>query len=160
MLLNLSNRPSLVIRFVEEVGPHFPITCSPTAGLVAKSGRRTVLRQMRWSLNCKFCKGFPPRGCARRRVSERNRRRRLLARRLKLSAKRTEEGQTSRSNPFAGNSGTRAPHPALWVTFPRGEGFRLLHILHTLPASVLYVQTQRPAGDTCGPLCIEGWESI
>ena len=27
----------------------------------------------------------PPRGCARRRVSERNRRRRLLARRLKLS---------------------------------------------------------------------------
>ena len=30
--------------------------------------------------------GFPPRGCARRRVSERNRRRRLLARRLKLSA--------------------------------------------------------------------------
>ena len=29
---------------------------------------------------------LPPRGCARRRVSKRNRRRRLLARRLKLSA--------------------------------------------------------------------------
>ena len=30
-------------------------------------------------------KAFPPRGCARRRVSERNRRRRLLARRLKVA---------------------------------------------------------------------------
>ena len=36
---------------------------------------------------------LPPRGCARRRVSECNRRRRHLARRLKLSAKRTDEGR-------------------------------------------------------------------
>ena len=45
-------------------------------------------------------KRLPPWGCARRRVSERNRRRRLLARRLKLSAKRTDEGRVSQGDPF------------------------------------------------------------
>ena len=42
--------------------------------------------QARCSIGEETGKWLPPRGCARRRVSERNRRRRLLARRLKLSA--------------------------------------------------------------------------
>ena len=48
----------------------------------------------------------------------------ILAKRLpawgKLSAKRTDEGWTFRGNPFAGNRGIRAPHPALLraATFP------------------------------------------
>ena len=54
-----------------------------------------------------------PRGCARRRVSERNRRRRLLAWRLKLSPKVTDEGRTLCGNLFAGNRGKLSPHPAL-----------------------------------------------
>jgi|GEM_PF-92987 len=47
-------------------------------------------------------KRLPPRGCARRRVSERNRRRRLLARRLKLSAQRTDEGRVFHNYPLNG----------------------------------------------------------
>ena len=43
-----------------------------------------------------------PWGCARRRVSECNRRRRHLARRLKLAAKRTDEGQTLPYYPLYG----------------------------------------------------------
>ena len=64
--------------------------------------------------------GLPPRGCARRRVSERNRRRRLLARRLKLSPQATDEGKVCHYNPFKGNFRKLAPHPALRATFPRG----------------------------------------
>ena len=53
---------------------------------------------------CKWnAKRLPPRGCARRRVSKRNRRRRLLARRLKLSPKVTDEGGAYGGNPFTGN---------------------------------------------------------
>ena len=63
--------------------------------------------------------GLPPRGCARRRVSERNRRRRLLARRLKLSPQATDEGKVCHYNPFKGNFRKLAPHPALRATFPR-----------------------------------------
>ena len=38
----------------------------------------------------------------------------------KLSAKRTDEGQTFRDNPVTGNSDTSAPHPASLcsATFP------------------------------------------
>ena len=49
----------------------------------------------------------------------------------KLSAKRTDEGWTFRGNPFAGNRGIRAPHPALLraATFPpQGEGFRKVQL--------------------------------
>ena len=69
--------------------------------------------------------GLPPRGCARRRVSERNRRRRLLARRLKLSPQATDEGKVCHYNPFKGNFRKLAPHPALRATFPRRG--RLFH---------------------------------
>ena len=41
-----------------------------------------------------------PWGCARRRVSECNRRRRHLARRLKLSAKRTDAGKVRAATHF------------------------------------------------------------
>ena len=58
-------------------------------------------------------KGFSLRGCARRRVSERNRRRRLLARRLKLSAKRTDEGGVCQQYPFTVCIRQLPPHPAL-----------------------------------------------
>ena len=78
-------------------------------------------------------KRLPLRGCARRRVSERNRRRRLLARRLKLSPKVTDEGRRYRSHPFTGNNGSAAPHPAsvgASATFPpRGRLFLYLLIL-------------------------------
>jgi len=74
-------------------------------------------------------KRLPPRGCARRRVSERNRRRRLLARRLKLSPQVTDEGKVCHYNPFKGNFRKLAPHPALRVTFPRrGRLFSLFQI--------------------------------
>ena len=71
---------------------------------------------------------LPPRGCARRRVSERNRRRRLLAWRLKLSAARplTDEGEPSCCKQFPGSDGKPAPHPALRGHLPpKGEGFIL-----------------------------------
>ena len=58
---------------------------------------------LRWT--CLFCVWLPPWGCAHRRVSERNRRRRLLARRLKLSA----GGATF---PHRGRLGTHAPSVA------------------------------------------------
>ena len=70
-----------------------------------------------------FCFWLSPRGCARRRVSERNRRRRLLARRLKLSAKQTDEGRRCNYNPFTGNNGKRAPHPAFGHLLPREKAF-------------------------------------
>ena len=41
----------------------------------------------------------------------------------KLSAKRTDEGQTSHHNPFLGDIGTAAPHPAFGHLPPVGEGF-------------------------------------
>ena len=47
------------------------------------SRRIAALRSWRGKGSCNS-QAFPPRGCARRRVSERNRRRRLLARRLKV----------------------------------------------------------------------------
>ena len=76
--------------------------------------------------------GLPPRGCARRRVSERNRRRRLLARRLKLSPQATDEGKVCHYNPFKGNFRKLAPHPALRATFPRrGRRFHFSKYVHT-----------------------------
>ena len=68
---------------------------------------------------------LPLRGCARRRVSERNRRRRLLARRLKLSPKVTDAGKVCHSIPLTGNRGKVTPHPTSGgasATFPQGGG--------------------------------------
>ena len=88
-----------------------------------------------------------PRGCARRRVSERNRRRRLLARRLKLSPKVTDEGRPCRHNPFAGNHSRFAPHPPLRGTFPlRGR----LYYHHTT------IRPIKKAPPVCGPAG-QGW---
>ena len=39
----------------------------------------------------------------------------------KLSARRTDEGWTFRGDPFAGNRGIRAPHPAFGHLLPQGE---------------------------------------
>ena len=90
---------------------------------------------------------LPPRGCARRRVSERNRRRRLLARRLKLSPKVTDEGRPCRHNPFAGNHSRFAPHPPLRGTFPlRGR----LYYHHTT------IRPIKKAPPVCGPAG-QGW---
>ena len=50
-----------------------------------------------------------PRGCARRRVSERNRRRRLLARRLKVAPQGRMRGRCAIAARFYG---------LLWVSFP------------------------------------------
>ena len=80
--------------------------------------------------------GLPPRGCARRRVSERNRRRRLLARRLKLSPQATDEGKVCHYNPFKGNFRKLAPHPALRATFPRrGRRFHFSRYACTLSSA-------------------------
>ena len=62
---------------------------------------------------------------APQRCAERNRRRRLLARRLKLSPQATDEGKVCHYNPFKGNFRKLAPHPALRATFPR---LSLIHI--------------------------------
>ena len=85
--------------------------------------------------------------CARRRVSERNRRRRLLARRLKLSPKVTDEGRPCRHNPFAGSHSRFAPHPPLRGTFPlRGR----LYYHHTT------IRPIKKAPPVCGPAG-QGW---
>ena len=69
-------------------------------------------------------KRLPPRGCARRRVSECNRRRRHLARRLKLSAKRTDEGKVRAATHFRAAETHSPLNPALARHLPPSrEGF-------------------------------------
>ncbi len=65
-------------------------------------------------------KRLPLRGCARRRVSERNRQRRLLARRLKLAAKRTDEGGVCQRYPLTGNIVSFPLIRPCGATFPPG----------------------------------------
>ena len=64
-------------------------------------------------------------------MSERNRRRRLLARRLKLSPKVTDAGKVCHSIPLTGNRGKVTPHPTsggVSATFPQGGEGILLQI--------------------------------
>ena len=77
-----------------------------------------------------------PWGCARRRVSECNRRRRHLARRLKLSAKRTDEGRVCRGCLFAGWLWAGCPSfdlASLGHLPPRGKAFAIHIIRRVLP---------------------------
>ena len=79
---------------------------------------------------------LPLRGCARRRVSECNRRRRHLARRLKLSAKRTDEGQAYLYNPFTGNCENPPLIRLCGATFPlRGKANITFHSPTVPPAA-------------------------
>ena len=41
----------------------------------------------------------------------------------KLSAKQTDEGRRCNYNPFTGNNGKRAPHPAFGHLLPREKAF-------------------------------------
>ena len=89
---------------------------------------------------CLLCyfQRLPTRGCARRRVSERNRRRRLLARRLKLPPQRLMRGgfpyitrswvamarpPTSDLRPPAPLLALRATSPVPGESVPRGKAF-------------------------------------
>ena len=101
------------------------------SSLMAASRTRSCSRcsateaQARCSTGEETGKWLPPRGCARRRVSERNRRRRLLARRLKLFAKRTDEGRTYGSYPVMGGHGSFPlirPRAGPRPPSPSGEG--------------------------------------
>ena len=70
---------------------------------------------------------LPPRGCARRRVSKRNRRRRLLARRLKLppagGLMRAELANASREWVIAAHSPLIRPRAGPRPPSPAGEGY-------------------------------------
>ena len=96
-----------------------------------------------------------PRGCARRRVSKRNRRRRLLTRRLKLSPQATDEGKPRHHHPPTACSAHSPLIRPFRATFPpRGRLYskETLMPLFSIIIPVYNVQNYLSA-------CVKAWSS-